>query len=272
MRKPAKTKGPAGQTGNEMMIQASCHKASSASLALVAASMALIALSGAAQAQNTGFYVRGDLGVAFSTQANTQDDNCGGGAPFFGCGTTLDSSAGTSLAFTIGGGYHFTPWFRGDATIGYRPLFGVDGTIVRPGSANRPFEADVSSVAGMVNGYLDIAGLVQGGTGILQPYVMAGIGFAHNDMGDVASTHPTTNAAQTSPGGGNIAFAWTLGVGTGVDVGKGFVLDFGYKYLDLGDFKSDAGNACAGGTCRYVDSVTGGLTVHEFSAGVRYNF
>ena len=242
--------------------------------ALSAGLLALMGAPGAALAQDgTGFYVRGDLSAGFSTQANTQDDDCGGGAPVFGCGTTLDSSAGSSIGFSLGGGYRFLPWLRADAIIGYRPMFGVDGTVVRPGTISRGFEADVSSVSGMVNGYLDIAGLVPGRLGMLQPYVMAGIGLAHNDMGDISTLHPTTGAAETIAGGGNLSFAWTLGVGTGIDVGHGFVFDIGYKYIDLGDFSSDAGTtACSAGSCRYVDSVTGGLSVHEFSAGVRYHF
>ncbi|MGQ0677554.1 MAG: outer membrane protein [Rhodospirillales bacterium] len=225
------------------------------------------------QGAASGFYLRGDLSAAFSTQASTQDDDCGGGAPYFGCGTSLDSSAGSSLGFTVGGGYRFLPWLRADATLGYRPMFGVDGTVVRPGVIDRPFEADISSVSGMINGYLDIAGLVPGRLGIMQPYVMAGIGLAHNDLGEIATTRAPTGAAETIAGGGNLSFAWTLGVGTGIDMGKGFVIDVGYKYLDLGEFSSDGGvNACSAGSCRYVDSVTGGLSVHEFSAGVRYHF
>ena len=243
-------------------------------LGLAAALAASAALAPAARAQDkpTGFYVRGDLSAGFSTQANTQDDNCGGGAPYFGCGTTLDSSAGSSIGFTLGGGYRFLPFLRADATIGYRPMFGLDGTVTRPGTVDRPFEADVTSWSGMVNVYFDIAGLVPGRLGIFQPYVMAGIGLAHNDIADVNSRHPTSTAPETLPDGGNLSFAWTLGVGTGIDIGKGFIVDVGYKYLDLGEFKSDAGNACTATACRYVDSISGGLTVHEFSAGLRYHF
>ena len=240
---------------------------------LAAVAACLTAAEPALGQDGAGFYIRGDLLVGFSTQADTQDENCGGGSPVFGCGTRLDSSAGSSVGFTIGGGYRFLPWLRADATIGYRPLFGVDGTVVRPGTADRPFEADISSVAGMINAYFDIAGLVPGRLGMFQPYVMAGIGLAHNDMGDISTTRPSTNAAETIQGGGNLSFAWTLGVGTGLDLGKGFVVDLGYKYIDLGDFTSDSGNnACSGSSCRYVDSVTGGLSVHEFSAGLRYHF
>ncbi len=242
--------------------------------ALSAGLLAVVAgVQPASGQEASGFYVRGDLLVGFSTQADTQDDDCGGGAPVFGCGTRLDSSAGSSVGFSIGGGYRFLPWLRADATIAYRPLFGVDGTVVRPGTADRPFDADISSVSGMVNGYFDIAGVVPGRLGMLQPYVMAGIGLAHNDMGDISTTRPSNNAAETITGGGNLSFAWALGVGTGIDLGKGFVVDVGYKYIDLGDFSSDAGNtACQGANCRYVDSVTGGLSVHEFSAGLRYHF
>lgn len=241
---------------------------------VIAVLLAMVAEAGAANAQGTGFYVRGDLGIAISGDAETRDDDCGSPNPFLGCGTTLDSTSGTSLAVGGGFGYRFAPWFRGDLTLAYRPMFDVDGTIVRPATADRPFQADISSVTGMVNGYLDVAGfLPRSKLGVFQPYVGAGIGFAHNMMDDITSHSPTTpGLVETAPGGSSTNFAWMVTAGTGIDAGHGIIVDLGYKYLDMGEFSSDAGQACAAGTCRNVDSVVGDLKTHEFSVGIRYGF
>lgn len=252
-----------------MMVQAIPARTLAAAMLL-----ATVGAGSTANAQGTGFYVRADLGIAFSRDAETRDDNCGSPNAFFGCGTTLDSTAGTSVALGGGLGYRFLPWLRGDLTLGWRPMFDVDGTIVRAGNADRPFQADVSSITGMVNGYIDIAGfLPRGSLGVLQPYVGAGIGFAHNSLDDITSRSPTTpGLTQTSPGGDNTSFAWMITAGTGIQAGYGIIVDVGYKYLDMGEFSSDAGQACAGGACRNIDPVTGDLKAHEFSVGLRYGF
>jgi opacity protein-like surface antigen len=252
-----------------MMVQANPARTLAA-----AALIAMVGAGSTANAQGTGFYVRADLGIAFSRDAETRDENCGSPNPFFGCGTFLDSSAGNSVAIGGGFGYRFVPWFRSDLTLNWRPMFDVDGTIVRAAAADRPFQADVSSITGMLNGYIDIAGfLPRNALGVFQPYVGAGLGLAHNSLDDITSHSPTTpGLIQTSPGGSTTDFAWMITAGTGISAGHGIIVDIGYKYLDMGEFSSDAGQACAGGACRNIDPITGDLKAHEFSVGVRYGF
>lgn len=241
---------------------------------IAAALLAMVAGTGSANAQGTGFYVRGDLGLAFSGQADTRDDNCGSPNPLFGCGTTLDSTSGTSIAIGGGVGYRFAPWFRSDLTLTWRPLFDVDGTLTRAATPDRTFQSDVSSVAGMVNGYVDIAGfLPKGKLGIFQPYVGAGLGFAVNSMDDISAQSPfAAGVIETAPGGTSANFAWMVTAGTGIHAGHGIIVDLGYKYTDLGSFTSDAGQACAGAACRNIDAVTGDLHAHELSVGIRFGF
>lgn len=255
-------------------------QAKHARTAIVAVLLAMVAATGQAHAQGknnaqgTGFYVRADLGLAIAGQADTRDDNCGSPNPLFGCGTSLDSTAGTSIAIGGGVGYRFAPWFRSDLTLTWRPMFDVDGTFTRANSPDRSFQADVSSVNGMINGYVDVAGfLPKGKLGIFQPYAGAGIGFAVNSIDDVKARSPfAPNLIETAPGGTTANFAWMVTAGTGIHAGNGIIVDLGYKYVDLGSFTSDAGQACAGAACRNVDAVTGDLHAHELSVGIRFGF
>ncbi len=249
-------------------------RARAAAGAFMLATVAAPVTANAQAPQGTGFYVRADLGLAISGQADLRDDNCGSPNPQFGCGTSLDSTAGTSIAVGGGVGYRFAPWFRADATLTWRPLFEVDGTATRAQTPDRNFQADVSSLAGMINGYVDVAGfLPKGKLGIFHPYAGAGLGFAVNTIDDYTAQSPfAPGLVETAPGGTNASFAWMVTAGTGIHAGHGIIVDLGYKYIDLGSFTSDAGRACAGAACRNIDAVTGDLHAHELSVGVRIGF
>ena len=256
------------------MIKARPARALAVAVVLTAMGAAGQAKAQSSGPQGTGFYVRADLGVAFSTQADTRDDDCGSPNPFFGCGTSLDSSAGSSIAVGGGFGYRVNRWFRTDATVTWRPLFDVSGTVVRAGTPDRSFQADVSSVTGMLNGYLDIAGLLPPGKlDRFRPYVGAGLGVAVNDISSIGAVTPGgAPGTEMLPDGTHASPAWMFTAGTGIEAGYGFIVDLGYKYVDMGSFKSNAGQACAGAACRNIDAVTGDLQAHEFSAGLRFEF
>lgn len=245
-----------------------------AAVAIALATVVAPATTKAQAPQGTGFYIRADLGLAISGQADTRDDNCGSPNPFFGCGTSLDSSAGTSIAVGGGVGYRVAKWFRTDFTLTYRPMFDLDGTVTRAGTPDRAFEADVTSWNGMLNGYVDIAGFFpKGKLGIFHPYAGAGLGFAVNSIDDVSAGSPfTPGIRENAPSGTAANFAWMITAGTGLHVGNGVIVDLGYKFTDLGSFTSDAGTACAGAACRNVDAITGDLHAHELSVGVRIGF
>lgn len=245
-----------------------------AAVAIALATVVAPATTKAQAPQGTGFYFRADLGLAISGQADTRDDNCGSPNPFFGCGTSLDSTASTSIAVGGGVGYRVASWFRTDFTLTYRPMFDLDGTVTRAGTPDRPFEADVTSWNGMINGYVDFAGFFpKGKLGIFHPYAGAGLGFAVNTIDDISAGSPfAPGVRENAPSGTTANFAWMVTAGTGLHVGNGIIVDLGYKYTDLGSFTSDAGQACAGAACRNVDAITGDLHAHELSVGVRIGF
>ena len=86
------------------------------------------------------------------------------------------------------------------------------------------------------------------------PYVGGGVGFTRLET-----------AAQTGVsafGDTSTNFAWALSLGSAIDVGSGdnTVVDVGYRFVSLGEFKQRDGTT-------YDE-----LMVHEFRAGFRHNF
>jgi opacity protein-like surface antigen len=79
-----------------------------------------------------------------------------------------------------------------------------------------------------------------------RPYVMGGLGIA-----DVNVSWASNNST---------AFAWQLGAGVGVKVGKGWTLDVGYRYL------KPSGLQCPS------DDNDVSWPIHNILAGLRYQF
>ena len=78
---------------------------------------------------------------------------------------------------TLGGGigYRINPMFRTDLTFDYIPSLKASGhNSALPTLTN---SADLDSLVGMANGYLDFNGFFPGMLGPFQPYINAGLGF-----------------------------------------------------------------------------------------------
>lgn len=81
---------------------------------------------------------------------------------------------------------------------------------------------------------------VQGNTGRFQPFVMAGIGAARNDMGDWTRTNPDKigREERSFEGDTKTDFAWAIGLGAAWQIGergqKPVMLELMYQHIDLG--------------------------------------
>lgn len=223
---------------------------------------AVAALSAGASAQQVvlppGFYLRGDVGGAFSTDTHFKDadpDN-----PSLGSGVRLRGDSGNSPILDVGIGMRVLPFLRGDLTLSSLPSLSFKGSDNRGlGTAS---QADVDSWVGMANGYLDINRLmpVFGG---LEPYVDAGIGVARNHVGSMGSAI----AGGTFASNTRTSLAWGLGAGVGVPVAPNVTLDVAYKYLDLGEMRTgplETGTA--------TGPIKADLAVHTFTVGARVGF
>jgi opacity protein-like surface antigen len=217
-------------------------------------------------------YIRGDIGYSWSRDPNakwtvTDADPL---SPTFGTFLT-DSVTNTSLenvwlfegGFGCGSG---SRGLRGEIMLGYhgkRDFEGTPGPWLPPPGVVDPMHTSIKTTTLMFNAYYDL-GNMRG----FVPYLGAGVGFARNEMDGV---YFTNNAAliNTIEGKDTWALAWSLMAGVGYQISDRLVLDFGYRYLDMGHARSGTIDS-AGFTnppVRIDD-----ISAHEFKIGLRYHF
>ena len=114
----------------------------------------------------------------------------------------------------------------------------------------------------MVNLYKDL-----GKYGRVTPYVGAGVGVA---MHKVDETFFTGNYALLNriEGDESYSFAWSLMAGVGYQLTDRATLDFGYRYIDMGDAESGRVDN-AGFVNPKVD--IDDLAAHEIKIGLRFS-
>lgn len=183
----------------------------------------------------------------------------------FGCGHMRYSAGGyKDAAPTPGLGY------RGELTIGYRSerdLYGEPPSPILmtrptpvvpvpppPAVVVDPLFSDLSTTTVMANVFVDIP-TEMGFT----PYVGAGIGGAYHDLGQ---TRIVNGGTVTFDPDGEWELAWSLMAGVGVPVSESTTLDFGYRYIDMGEL--DVSDAASG-----ISYTVDDLTAHEIKAGLR---
>jgi len=227
--------------------------------------LAFLSASPAAFAQQglSGLYVRGDLGGAFGAGTTFKDSNPTA-ANCILCTTTLPTSTGNSVMFGGGVGYRFTPVLRADLTLDYMPQFNAHGTN-STGSASVTFNTFV----GLVNGYVDLNGLMPTAFGPFQPYLTAGIGMSRNSMGTAAGR--AFGVSGTQSGATNTDLAWAIGAGVAYPINQNLTFDVGYKYLDLGELHTGTTNTAAGVTTTSTVQKAN-LQAHTVTAGLRWGF
>lgn len=210
-------------------------------------------------------YLRGDVGYSVSTNADIS---------WYSATTDADEVTGVSSGnkwmgeVGIGCGSGSRGW-RGEVMFGYRGKFHSEGEPqlwipdpLVPVPTNDPIHVSISSYTAMANLYYDF-GNFRG----FSPYVGAGIGGAYNVMDGVYFTENPL-LVNTIAGDDKLAFAWQVMAGVGYQVSERVVLDFGYRYVDLGTAQSGrVDNAGFVNPRVEVDD----LTAHEFKVGLRFH-
>ncbi|MBV1705326.1 MAG: porin family protein [Hyphomicrobiales bacterium] len=229
---------------------------------------------------DSGWYIRGDLGVAVS---NTTTWTGPAATPPAGFATVLDGFNQEYLtgdAFAdVGAGYQFNSWLRADVTAELHgsqsgngvttQLFNstttpcvVGGTTGSCQYYQDHFNGEVHTQALMLNAYADV-GTWYG----ISPYVGAGVGIARhttdgfldNGANVAAGTGLTTGGGVTGgpsavvlynpvSAATNYSFAWALMAGLSFDVTQNLKMDIGYRYIDMGKAKTGADNCLCGVT------------------------
>ena len=225
---------------------AECRSRRHVRLAALAVAAGLLLESGAAVAGDR--YVRGGLGVDWSGNTAFTDVDCSSTAPaaLYGCGTGDDGAPHRSVgdfgavpAVELGLGYTAEP-ARFELLVEYRPHFSFKGraNFLAPGT-REDVKANLSSVSGMVAGFVDLAGMGLPKPGPFAPFVGAGVGVVHTRIGKTTMTFPATTT--TVPGGSRTGLAWMVTAGVGMAVGERAILDLAWRYTDLGKVRTGRG-------------------------------
>ncbi len=202
--------------------------------------------SGAAAAGD--YYLRGGIGFDRLGDTMFTDVDCSSTAPaaLYGCGTGDDGAPyrsvgdfGTVPVVELGLGYAAGP-VRFELLVEYRPHFAFKGgaNFLAPGTREE-VKANLSSVSGMLAGFVDLAGLGLPKPGPFAPFVGAGVGVVHTRIGKTTMTFPATTT--TVRGGSWTGLAWMVTAGVGMAVGERAILDLAWRYTDLGKVRTDRG-------------------------------
>lgn len=210
----------------------------------------------------SGWYLRGDVGyIAYSKPR--EEVGYSQGLPFDAI------KLERTISYGGGFGYKFNEWLRADVTVDHREDARIralsSGTGYVQGYSTDALKLE--STTALVNGYIDL-----GSWWGLTPYVGGGIGVAHNNLHEYSSQVTCitdlcrTNYSQDRvpmPGGKKTNFAWALMAGTAIDLGMGFKLDVGYRYIQLGENQTKLDSGGYGFKSKPLDA-------HEARVGIRY--
>lgn len=241
--------------------------ATSANAADMAPPMLRQSIPAVQPADNGGWYLRGDVGLGTQTARRWQyNPNPPGGITQ----ATYQHSLSSTMFIGAGIGYAFNSWFRVDATLEYRSggrFVGRD-ILTGPQSYENILHSNLSSTVALLNGYIDL-GTWWG----ITPYVGGGVGYAHNRLSPTFDTGVVVGVGASSGvinGGSNGAFAWALMAGLAWDVSANTKVEIGYRYLNLGNFRSGA--PCPLCTTAVQNYEIREVTSHDIRLGLRYAF
>lgn len=237
-------------------------------LALAVASVAALAAAPDAAAQ---LYFQLNTGWSWAQNPKMQDTQpsspdcllqpATSGAP---CNGQLDKLGSSGI---IGGGigYKLPMGFRVDLTYNYRGGYDLRGS----DPAGTTFDPKTTASTGMVNGYYDLPFKI--GERVT-PYVGGGVGRSRNKVNNINWSDPPNFAGQV-PGGSKNSTAWQLTLGADVRITRNWVIDVGYRYVDLGKLSTNAGPATGGqpfNANNFTTPLEGKLKANEFLLNVRY--
>jgi opacity protein-like surface antigen len=203
-------------------------------------------------------YFRVDGGYTKSTGANFADNNFANSG--FICGdatcTTPGSldNVGGGIVLSGGVGYRFNPLGRIEAVVGYR---GYKMNVSDAATPATQFKANVTSLSAMLNGYIEFAD--RGTT----PYIGVGVGLSQNKVGSFNFDNGAGFSGSV-PGGSKTDFAASFMAGLSVSITSNFVLDIGYRYINLGKIGVPADSASG------YDGANGTLKAQELTLGFRF--
>lgn len=225
----------------------------------------------------SGWYLRGDVGVAVNQiggmRSTFTDPTVVVPAPMFNA-----YSIGDAVFGGAGVGYQFNNWFRFDVTGEYRTAAQYSAIqsysdIWNPpgasacGIGNRCYDVyrgQHSAAVFLANAYFDL-GTWYG----ITPFVGGGVGVATNWLQNLYDIGPQTGGFGFARDRNQTNFAWQVGAGLAYNVTPNLKLEVAYRYLDIGNLKTNA-IACMGTTVCPGEVQSFNLASHDVKVGFRY--
>ncbi|MEM5474591.1 outer membrane beta-barrel protein [Hoeflea sp. AS60] len=231
----------------------------------------------------SGWYLRGDLGYSTKTRgAATNYSVFSAGPPATYTSTPYDSSSlSGDWSGSLGAGYSFTDYLRGELSFDYsRGRFNGTTSSTTPcagstlGQCSSADTQTFEQYGLMANAYVDLGTFVG-----FTPYLGAGAGLTRvtwntytNDQTCVGGACVGTAADRTRSGTEAWRFTYALMGGVSYDLSKNLKLDVGYKYSKIKAGKQagfDATTIAAGASGSQVSD--NGFAKHEVRVGLRYS-
>ncbi len=188
------------------------------------------------------FYLRAGFVLDGSEPTRFQDQDCSSTAPaaLYGCGNGVDGAPlstrgdfGTTAAFDLGLGYQALPALRLEAMLQHHPRISFKGRAnFRQTTDRQDVSAELSTLTGMLAGYVDLPALGLPRLGPFASFAGAGAGFSRIRIDDTRMEFPRTRTLV--PGGRRTGFAWMATAGIAVALGDRVTLDVAWRYTDYG--------------------------------------
>lgn len=219
-------------------------------LSLLALSLFLAASQAAAGDMRP--YLRAGLGADMSGSSTFRDSDCASTSPaaLFGCVDGDDGKPigaygdfGSTIMFEAAAGVELTHFLRVEAAFSYRPGFAFDGTANFLGvGRDQPVSGEVNQLGVMGLAYLSPLA-AWGQDGPLQPFIGAGLGFSHNETGEMTYDFPERPQPRYSvtPDGARTDLSWAVTAGLSYEVSDALSLDLAWRYSDFGKVETESG-------------------------------
>lgn len=255
------------------------------------------------EAEFSGWYIRGDVGVGINTIGTLKSTfNDATYDPVFNGVRTDRKSIGDSAFVRAGVGYQFNNWLRADVTGEYRTSAAINSTesytnihypltpgvpdsatfgnvqgscglvpnqtnTIASGAQARCYDqytSSVRSIVALANGYVDLGTWYN-----LTPYVGAGVGIANHRWSSIIDSAGNNTGFGTSNEKSKNTLAWALMTGLSYAVTPNLKLEMGYRYLNMGSIKSNPIVCTNLNGCHYeVQSLK--LASHDLHIGMRW--
>lgn len=193
----------------------------------------------------SGWYLRADVGYRWNHVGSVET-----AVP------TTSRRIEDSVGATLGAGFRYQ-WFRTDMTLDYGSVAAFQARTAAPVTQPQ-YSSQLDTVTGLLNFYADF-GTWSGFT----PYAGAGLGATRIRSQRYFDTSlPPTGTAQ---GTGRTNFSWAWMAGVAFQVKPQWLVDVGFRHIELGDVYATAGTGIPTDYMRVRN-----LSANEFRVGLRY--